>query len=110
MSRPALYPVGHGDKMIGMQDADGIALAAIQGLNQRLEGQRQSLDEQQQRIAELEDSVLQLETLRSEIAVLRQALTFAITMLNAALPASLGFVTVAPVLGANTVVTPYVTL
>ena len=47
-------------QMIGMQDADGIALAAIQGLNQRLEGQRQSLDEQQQRIAELEDSVLQI--------------------------------------------------
>ena len=32
-------------------------------------------DEQRQRIAELEDSVSRLETLRSEIAVLRQALT-----------------------------------
>ena len=71
----AAFALGNSDKMIGMQDADGIALAAIQGLNQRLEEQRQSLDEQQQRIAELEDSVLQLETLRSEIAVLRQALT-----------------------------------
>ena len=71
----AAFALGNSDKMIGMQDADGIALAAIQGLNQRLEEQRQSLDDQQQRIAELEDSVLQLETLRSEIAVLRQALT-----------------------------------
>ncbi|HEV8646138.1 MAG TPA: tail fiber domain-containing protein [Burkholderiales bacterium] len=71
----AAFALGNSDKMIGMQDADGVALAAIQGLNQRLEEQRQSLDEQQQRIAELEDSVSQLETLRSEIAVLRQALT-----------------------------------
>ena len=71
----AAFALGNSDKMIGMQDADGIALAAIQGLNQRLEEQRQSLDEQQQRIAELEDSVLQLETLRSEIEVLRQVLT-----------------------------------
>jgi hypothetical protein len=71
----AAFALGNSDKMIGMQDADGIALAAIQGLNQRLEEQRQSLDEQQHRIAELENSVLHLETLRSEIAVLRQALT-----------------------------------
>ena len=71
----AAFALGNSDMMIGMQDADGVALAAIQGLNQRLEEQRQSLDEQQQRIAELEDSVSQLETLRREIAVLRQALT-----------------------------------
>src|SRR5438094_7154031 len=71
----AAFALGNSDKMIGMQDADGVALAAIQGLNQLLEEQRQSLDEQQQRIAELEDSVSRLETLRSEIAVLRQALT-----------------------------------
>ena len=28
------FGVGDDDKMIGMQDADGVALAAIQGLNQ----------------------------------------------------------------------------
>ena len=71
----AAFALGNSDMMIGMQDADGVALAAIQGLNLRLEEQRKSLDEQQQRIAELEASVSQMETLRSEIAVLRQALT-----------------------------------
>jgi hypothetical protein len=71
----AAFALGNSDKMIGMQDADGVALAAIQGLNQRLEEQRQSLDAQRQRIVELDDSVSQLEALRSEIAVLRQALT-----------------------------------
>jgi Chaperone of endosialidase len=71
----AAFALGNSDKMIGMQDADGVALAAIQGLHQLLEEQRQSLDEQQRRIAELEDSVSQLETLCSEIEVLRQALT-----------------------------------
>jgi trimeric autotransporter adhesin len=69
------FALGNSDKMIGMQDADGVALAAIQGLNLRLEEQRQSLDEQRKRIAELEESASQLETLRSEIADLRVALT-----------------------------------
>jgi hypothetical protein len=71
----AAFALGNSDKMIGMQDADGVALAAIQRLNQLLEEQRQRLDKQQQRIAALEDSVSQLEVLRSQIAVLGQALT-----------------------------------
>lgn len=71
----AAFALGNSDKMIAMQDADGVALAAIQRLGQMVEEQRQSLDEQQQRIAELEASVSQLAALRSEIAVLRQALT-----------------------------------
>ena len=70
----AAFALGNSDKMIGMQDADGVALAAIQRLNQMLEEQRQSLDEQQQRTAKLEASVSQLVTLRAEIAALRQAL------------------------------------
>ena len=32
----AAFSLGNSDKMIGMQDADGIALAAIQGLHQLL--------------------------------------------------------------------------
>jgi hypothetical protein len=71
----AAFALGNSDRMIGMQDADGVALAAIQGLNQRLEEQQQSLQQQQLRIGELEDSLLQLDSLRSEIAVLRQSLT-----------------------------------
>jgi hypothetical protein len=71
----AAFALGNSDKMIGMQDADGVALAAIQRLNQLLELQRQNLNEQQQRIAELEESVSQLEVLRGDIAVLKQELT-----------------------------------
>ncbi len=71
----AAFALGNNDKMIGMQDADGVALAAIQRLNQLLEVQRQNLTEQQQRIAELEESVSQLEVLRGDIAVLKQELT-----------------------------------
>ena len=33
----AAFGLGDDDTMIGMQDADGVALAAIQGLNRRLE-------------------------------------------------------------------------
>jgi hypothetical protein len=70
----AAFELGNNDKMIGMQDADGVALAAIQRLHQLSEEQRESLDKQQQRIVELEASVSQLEALRREITVLRRAL------------------------------------
>lgn len=69
------FALGNSDKMIGTQDADGVALAAIQRLHQLFEEQRRTLDEQQQRIVELEANVSQLEALRSEITLLRQALT-----------------------------------
>lgn len=71
----AAFALGSSSTMIGMQDADGVALAAIQGLNQLLEEQRQSLARQQQRIAMLEDRVAQLDAMRSEIAALRQELS-----------------------------------
>ena len=35
----AAFGLGDDDTMIGMQDADGVALAAIQGLNRKLEGE-----------------------------------------------------------------------
>ena len=71
----AAFALGNSDKTIGMQDADGIALAAILRLNQLLEQQRQSLNTQKQHIVELEASVSQLEVLRDEITALKQALT-----------------------------------
>jgi hypothetical protein len=70
----AAFALGDSDKMIGMQDADGVSLASIQRLHQLLEVQRQRLDEQKQRIVELEANVSKLEALRSEITVLRQEL------------------------------------
>lgn len=71
----AAFALGNSDKMIAMQDAEGVALAAIQRLNQMVGEQRQRLDQQQQRIAELEARVSQLVSLRSEIEVLTQAHT-----------------------------------
>jgi len=47
----AAFGLGDDDKMIGMQDADGVALAAIQGLNAKLESRAA---EQSRRIAEQE--------------------------------------------------------
>jgi hypothetical protein len=50
----AAFGLGDDDKMIGMQDADGVALAAIQGLNAKLESK---IEEQAREIAELRRAV-----------------------------------------------------
>ena len=41
----AAFGLGDDDKMIGMQDADGVALAAIQGVNQKLDEQLRARDD-----------------------------------------------------------------
>jgi hypothetical protein len=56
------FRVGEDDRHISMVDADGVALAAIQGLNQKLEEQLKSKDRQ---IAELEERLARLEKLVS---------------------------------------------
>ena len=53
---------GADDKHIATVDADGVALAAIQGLNQKLEEQRQENGELKRRLAQLEQLVLKLAT------------------------------------------------
>ncbi len=50
----AAFTVGPDDKHIATVDADGVALAAIQGLNQKLEEQRAANVELKQRIEKLE--------------------------------------------------------
>ena len=65
----AAFAVGPDDKHIATVDADGVALAAIQGLNQKLEAQATRL---QAKEAELEALRTELMELRS---LLRQALT-----------------------------------
>ena len=52
---------------IGQQDADGIALAAIQGLNAKMA-------EQQRQIAELSERVGKAEMLAADVAILKAAL------------------------------------
>jgi hypothetical protein len=56
----AAFAVGRDDKHIATVDADGVALAAIQGLNQKLEEQLRDKD---RRIQELERAVEQLRAL-----------------------------------------------
>jgi hypothetical protein len=53
----AAFGIGPDDKHIATVDADGVALAAIQGLNQKLEEQRAENAELKQRLAALEKIV-----------------------------------------------------
>ena len=57
----AAFGVGPDDKHIATVDADGVALAAIQGLNQKVE-------EKEQRIRDLEKSLRELQQLVRELA------------------------------------------
>lgn len=61
--KAAFYP-GRDDKSISTQEADGVALAAIQGLNRKLEQQRAENAELKQELAELKKLVHRLATQR----------------------------------------------
>jgi hypothetical protein len=68
----AAFGLGSDDKSIGTVDADGVALAAIQGLNQKLEdklaAQEAASRTKDARIAALEQSVAELKALVSGLA------------------------------------------
>jgi uncharacterized coiled-coil protein SlyX len=67
----AAFELGDSDLAIGLQDADGVALAAIQGLNAKLEA---TVAEQAREIAELRVALNELGTRqRAELAELRHA-------------------------------------
>ena len=55
----AAFAVGEDDKHIATVDADGVALAAIQGLNEKLEEKDTSIAQLEERLAALEKSVEQ---------------------------------------------------
>jgi len=59
----AAFGVGFDDKHIATVDADGVALAAIQGLNLKLEEQSAALRERDARIASLESELAELRSL-----------------------------------------------
>lgn len=65
----ARFGVGSDDKSIAMVDADGVSLAAIQGLNQKVEERdrilHQLLDQQQQQIEALKAEIAALKAVRS---------------------------------------------
>lgn len=70
----AAFHVGMNDKTIAMVDADGVALAAIQGLNQKLEQKAKQVSELEQKNRELEERLQRIETLLQEQAKVGGAL------------------------------------
>ena len=59
----AAFDLGAGDTSIATVDESGVALAAIQGLNQKVEAQRAELQARDQRIKELESRLARMERL-----------------------------------------------
>ena len=57
----AAFSVGEDNRHINSMDADGVALAAIQGLYEMVMQQRIALRAQEKRIAALEDRLAQLD-------------------------------------------------
>ena len=71
------FGLGNDDKAIGSQDADGVALAAIQGLHRLMQEKDAKIEALQQRVASLEglqEHVARLESLRDEMTQLKGAL------------------------------------
>ena len=54
------FALGHDEKHITSVDADGVALAAIQGLNEKLEEKTQEVEALKRSVAELRELVTQL--------------------------------------------------
>jgi hypothetical protein len=88
----AAFGLGDGDTTIATVDADGVALAAIQGLNAKVDAQAVALAERDARIerqahaidahraelAELRDRLAQVESLRGELAAMKDTLAAAL--------------------------------
>jgi trimeric autotransporter adhesin len=64
----AAFGVGTDDKTIATVDADGVALAAIQGLNQKVESQAAILQAKDHQIARLETELAELQILVRRLA------------------------------------------
>ena len=57
----AAFSLGQGDTTINTVDADGVALAAIQGLNYKLEQKQAEIDRLNENLNSLEQRLLALE-------------------------------------------------
>lgn len=64
----AAFGLGTDERHIATVDADGVALAAIQGLNEVVEEQRASLARKDAELRELRDSMAELRTLLTRLA------------------------------------------
>ncbi len=67
----AAFGLGESDTGIDTIDADGVALAAIQGLNQRLAAQNQRLAAQNDEIERLNQRLAEMQCLKNEVAELK---------------------------------------
>jgi hypothetical protein len=63
----AAFVVGQDDRHLSALDANGVALAAIQGLNQKLSAQEAVLKEKVSEIQELRQTVVELQKIVSQI-------------------------------------------
>jgi hypothetical protein len=70
----AAFALGDSDKTIATVDADGVALAAIQGLNQSMQEQDAILVRQDIELARLERQIEKLELAQEKMAVLQAAI------------------------------------
>jgi len=69
----ATFGLGDSDRAIGTVDADGVALAAIQGLNQKLQENQTALNQQlEMQSVELKAKQARIETLEQSVAELKQ--------------------------------------
>jgi hypothetical protein len=57
----AQFALGHDDKHIATVDADGVALAAVQGLAELLEKQQQLIEKQQRELDDLRSRLQEIE-------------------------------------------------
>jgi hypothetical protein len=67
----SVFNIGTDDKHIAPIDEGGVALAAIQGLNQKVEAQGAELKQKQMEITELKESVAELKILLSKLTAER---------------------------------------
>jgi hypothetical protein len=76
------FGLGPDERSITAVDADGVALAAIQGLNAKLETkvaeQSREIESQRAELADLRDRLAQLESLRGDLAAIRETLATAL--------------------------------
>jgi hypothetical protein len=66
----AAFGLGDSDKAIGFQDADGVALAAIQGMHRLVQQKDAQIQALQQRVESMQRQIALVESMQQRIAAL----------------------------------------
>jgi cell division protein FtsB len=64
----AVFPFNDNDKMLNSADVAGVSLAAIQGLNQKVEAQSAQMQAKNAEIQDLKQSVAELKAMVEKLA------------------------------------------